>query len=52
VSRKQQIVSKIAERKKAFSILGGIVGVVAVALTLYWALYGSRYISTDNAYPA
>jgi len=52
VSRKQQIVSKIAERKKAFSILGGIVGVVAVALTLYWALYGSRYISTDNAYTA
>ena len=52
MSRKQQIVSKIAERKKAFSILGGIVGVVAVALTLYWALYGSRYISTDNAYTA
>jgi membrane fusion protein (multidrug efflux system) len=52
VSRKQQIVSKIAERKKAFTILGAVVGVIAVALMLYWALYGSRYISTDNAYTA
>ncbi|MFM8338420.1 MAG: efflux RND transporter periplasmic adaptor subunit, partial [Fluviibacter sp.] len=52
MSRKQQIVSKIAERKKAFTILGAVVGVIAVALMLYWALYGSRYISTDNAYTA
>ena len=52
MSRKQQIVSKIAERKKAFSILGGVVAVLAVAIALYWALYGSRYISTDNAYTA
>ena len=52
MSRKQQIVSKIAERKKGFTILGAVVGVIAVALMLYWALYGSRYISTDNAYTA
>lgn len=52
MSRKQQIVRKIAERKKAFSILGGVVGVATIVLTLYWALYGSRYISTDNAYTA
>jgi len=52
VSRKQQIVSKIAERKKAFSILGGVVAVATIAMVLYWALYGSRYISTDNAYTA
>lgn len=52
MSRKQQIVSKIAERKKAFSILGGVVGVATIAIVLYWALYGSRYVSTDNAYTA
>jgi len=52
VSRKQQIVSKIAERKKAFSILGVVVAVATIAMVLYWALYGSRYISTDNAYTA
>ncbi len=52
MSRKQQIVSKIAERKKAFSILGGVVAVATIAMVLYWALYGSRYISTDNAYTA
>ncbi len=52
MSRKQQIVSKIAERKKAFSILGVVVAVATIAMVLYWALYGSRYISTDNAYTA
>lgn len=52
MSRKQQIVSKIAERKKAFSILGVVVAVATIAMVLYWALYGSRYIGTDNAYTA
>ena len=52
VSRKKQIVSKIAERKKAFTILGACVGVVTVAFALYWGFYGSRYVSTDNAYTA
>ena len=52
MSRKQQIVSKIAERKKAFAILGSVVGVAFFAFILYWAFYGSRYVSTDNAYTA
>ncbi|MFZ9645984.1 MAG: biotin/lipoyl-binding protein, partial [Fluviibacter sp.] len=52
MSRKQQIVNKLAERKKAFSILGGVVALCTVAFGLYWGLYGSRYVSTDNAYTA
>jgi membrane fusion protein (multidrug efflux system) len=52
MSRKQQIVNKLAERKKAFSILGAVVAICTVALGLYWGLYGSRYVSTDNAYTA
>ncbi len=52
MSRKQQFVNKLAERKKAFSILGAVVAIGTVALGLYWGLYGSRYISTDNAYTA
>lgn len=52
MSRKQQIVKKLAERKKAFSILGAVVTICTVAFGLYWGLYGSRYVSTDNAYTA
>lgn len=52
MSRKQQIVNKLAERKKAFSILGGVVALCTIAFCLYWGLYGSRYVSTDNAYTA
>ncbi len=52
MSRKQQIVKKLAERKKAFSILGGVVALCAVLFGLYWGFYGSRYVSTDNAYTA
>lgn len=52
MSRKQQIVKKLAERKKAFSILGAVVAICTVAFGLYWGLYGSRYVSTDNAYTA
>ena len=52
MSRKQQIVKKLAERKKAFSILGGVVALCVVIFVLYWGLYGSRYVSTDNAYTA
>ena len=52
MSRKQQIVQKLAERKKAFGILGGVVGTAAFLFLLYWGLYGSRYVSTDNAYTA
>ena len=52
MSRKQQIVKKLAERKKAFSILGGVVALCVVLFGLYWGFYGSRYVSTDNAYTA
>ena len=51
MSRKQ-IMSKLAERKKAFTLLGAVVGVCAFLLLLYWVFYGSRYVSTDNAYTA
>src|SRR5574343_834746 len=52
MSRNQQLVKKLAERKKAFSILGGVVALCVVIFVLYWGLYGSRYVSTDNAYTA
>lgn len=52
MSRKQQIVKKLAERKRAFSILGGIVALCTLLIGLYWAFYGARYVSTDNAYTA
>lgn len=52
MSRKQQFVKQLAERKKAFTVLGSVVAACTVLFILYWALYGSRYISTDNAYTA
>ena len=52
MSRKQQIVKKLAERKRAFSILGGIGALCTLLIGLYWAFYGARYVSTDNAYTA
>lgn len=52
MSRKQQIVNKLAERKKALSILGGVLALCTIAFGLYWGFYGSRYVSTDNAYTA
>ena len=51
MSRKQ-IMNKLAERKKAFTILGAVVGGCAFLFLLYWVFYGSRYVSTDNAYTA
>ena len=52
MSRQQQIVNQLAKRKKAFLILLAVVALCAVAFGLYWGLYGSRYVSTDNAYTA
>jgi len=52
MSRQQQIVNQLAKRKKAFLILVAVVALCAVAFGLYWGLYGSRYVSTDNAYTA
>lgn len=51
MSRKQ-IMNKLAERKKAFTMLGIAVGIGAFLFMMYWVFYGSRYISTDNAYTA
>jgi len=52
MSRKEQILKQLAARKKAFTILGSVVVLCAVIFGLYWGFYGSRYISTDNAYTA
>ena len=52
MSRKQQIVKQLAERKKAFMVLGSVVAACALIFGMYWGFYGSRYISTDNAYTA
>lgn len=52
MSPKHRIMNKIAERKKAFTVLGSVIGVAFFGLVLYWVLYGSRYVSTDNAYTA
>ena len=52
MSRRQHIARKIAERKKAFTVLGVAVAAFAAAFVLYWVLYGSRYVTTDNAYTA
>lgn len=43
---------KIAARKKAFILLGGGIAIALLLVVLYWAFYGSRYVSTDNAYTA
>ena len=39
-------------RKKLLVRLGGAVGTAAVATAAYWFLYGSHFVSTDNAYAA
>lgn len=38
--------------KKLLVGLGGAVGTAAVAIAAYWFLYGSHFVSTDNAYAA
>jgi len=39
-------------RNKLLLALGGVVGTAAVLSTAYWYLYGSHFVSTDNAYAA
>ena len=39
-------------RNKLLLALGGVVGTVAVVSAAYWYLYGSHFVSTDNAYAA
>lgn len=39
-------------RNKLLLALGGVVCTAAVASAAYWFLYGSHFVSTDNAYAA
>jgi len=39
-----------AKRKKLFSILAGVLAVIAIGYGTYWYFIGSRYATTDNAY--
>lgn len=39
-------------RNKLLLALGGVVGTAAVLSAAYWYLYGSHFVSTDNAYAA
>jgi membrane fusion protein (multidrug efflux system) len=39
-------------RNKLLLALGGVVGAAAVIGAAYWYLYGSHFVSTDNAYAA
>ena len=44
--------SKEPRRNKLLLALGGVVGTAAVISAAYWYLYGSHFVSTDNAYAA
>jgi len=50
--REQDAVQGKANRLKLFLILGAGIVIAAVAWSAWWYLYGSRYVSTDNAYAA
>lgn len=39
-------------RNKLLLVLAGVVGTAAVVSAAYWFFYGSRFVSTDNAYAA
>lgn len=41
---------KLKEREKLLKILASIFILMCLLVFLYWFFYGSRYISTDNAY--
>ena len=44
--------NKENRRKKLLIALGGIVGLAAIGTTAYWLMYGSHFVSTNNAYAA
>lgn len=44
--------NKEPRRNKLLLVLGGVVGAAAVVSAAYWYLYGSHFVSTDNAYAA
>lgn len=52
MNRQQKIVNQLAKRKKVFLMLAAVVVICAISFGLYWGVYGSRYVSTDNAYTA
>lgn len=39
-------------RNKRLAALGGVVTLTAIGVAAYWMLYGSHFVSTDNAYAA
>ena len=39
-------------RNKRLAALGGVVTLAAIGVATYWMLYGSHFVSTDNAYAA
>ncbi len=45
-----QDIKNISQRKVLFLVLGLVVGLCSLSYGLYYALFGSSYISTDNAY--
>mgnify|MGYP003350280135 FL=1 len=44
--------AKTFNRKKAFQVFFGLVGLFFLAIIVYWWLYLSHFESTDNAYVA
>jgi membrane fusion protein (multidrug efflux system) len=38
------------QRRRLFTILGGVILICAIGYLLYWLLIASHYVSTDNAY--
>jgi membrane fusion protein, multidrug efflux system len=41
---------KAEQRKRLFTILGGVLTLIALGAGLWWWLVASHYVSTDNAY--
>ncbi|MBS1158106.1 MAG: Membrane fusion component of tripartite multidrug resistance system [Proteobacteria bacterium] len=53
VTAQPQDRSAISERRNKLLIgFGGALAVIALLLAAYWILYGSHFVSTDNAYAA
>ena len=44
--------NKEHHRKKLLIGLTGVVGLAIIGAAAYWLLYGSKFVSTDNAYAA
>ena len=46
------VADKSATRKKLLISVVAIIAVCAISASAYWIIYGSRFVSTDNAYAA